>query len=94
MPLIPAVNLARTLERLKAAGFWCCGLDERAPQLPAELASCAVALVLGAEGDGCAAWCGESCDYPRGCRPRRTPSLNVSTAAAVALYALQGRSGG
>ncbi|MBV9552368.1 MAG: 23S rRNA (guanosine(2251)-2'-O)-methyltransferase RlmB, partial [Alphaproteobacteria bacterium] len=31
VPLVVAVNLARTLARLKQAGFWCCGLDERAP---------------------------------------------------------------
>lgn len=96
VPLIPAVNLARTLERLKAAGFWCCGLDERAPQLLAELElGPRVALVLGAEGDGLRRLVRESCDYlARLPTTPQMPSLNVSTAAAVALYALQGRSGG
>jgi 23S rRNA (guanosine2251-2'-O)-methyltransferase len=93
VPLIPAVNLARALARLKEAGFWCCGLDERAPHLLAELdLGPRVALVLGAEGDGLRRLVRESCDYlarlPTGAA---MPSLNVSTAAAIALYEL-GRS--
>jgi 23S rRNA (guanosine2251-2'-O)-methyltransferase len=91
VPLIEEVNLARTLEALKAAGFWCCGLDERAPQLLSELdPGPRVALVLGAEGDGLRRLVRESCDYlARLPTTTQMPSLNVSTAAAVALYALQ-----
>ena len=37
VPLVAEINLARALDRLKEAGFWCCGLDERAPHLLAEL---------------------------------------------------------
>jgi 23S rRNA (guanosine2251-2'-O)-methyltransferase len=90
VPLIPAVNLARALERLKEAGFWCCGLDERAPQLLAELdLGSRVALVLGAEGDGLRRLVRESCDYlARLPTTPAMPSLNVSTAAAIALYEL------
>lgn len=93
VPLIPLVNLARTLERLKADGFWCCGLDERAPLLLAEVElGPRVALVLGAEGDGLRRLVRESCDYlARLPTAPAMPSLNVSTAAAVALYALQGK---
>ena len=96
VPLIPVVNLARTLERLKADGFWCCGLDERAPLLLAEVElGPRVALVLGTEGDGLRRLVGESCDYlARLPTAPAMPSLNVSTAAAVALYALQGKAGG
>jgi 23S rRNA (guanosine2251-2'-O)-methyltransferase len=96
VPLIAAVNLARTLERLKEAGFWCCGLDERAPHLLAELElGPRVALVLGAEGDGLRRLVRESCDYlARLPTTPAMPSLNVSTAAAVALYALRGKEGG
>ena len=90
VPLIPAVNLARTLDQLKEAGFWCCGLDERAPQLLAELdLGNRVALVLGAEGDGLRRLVRESCDYlARLPTTPAMPSLNVSTAAAIALYEL------
>ncbi len=93
VPLIRAVNLARTLERLKEAGFWCCGLDERAPRLLAEIeAGPRVALVLGAEGEGLRRLVRESCDYlARLPTTPAMPSLNVATAAAVALYALRER---
>ncbi|MGA8402649.1 MAG: RNA methyltransferase, partial [Stellaceae bacterium] len=95
VPLIEAVNLARTLEALKADGFWCCGLDERAPLLLAEIEpGPRVALVLGAEGDGLRRLVRESCDYlARLPTTPAMPSLNVSTAAAVALYAMQGKEG-
>jgi 23S rRNA (guanosine2251-2'-O)-methyltransferase len=91
VPLIEEVNLARALDRLKEAGFWCCGLDERAPQLLAELdLGPRVALVLGAEGTGLRRLVRESCDHlARLPTSAAMPSLNVSTAAAVALYALK-----
>ena len=90
VPLIPAVNLARTLAQVKEAGFWCCGLDERAPQLLAELdLGSRVALVLGAEGEGLRRLVRENCDYlARLLTGPAMPSLNVSTAAAIALYEL------
>jgi 23S rRNA (guanosine2251-2'-O)-methyltransferase len=90
VPLIPTVNLARALAQLKEAGFWCCGLDERAPQLLAELdLGGRVALVFGAEGDGLRRLVRESCDYLARLPTRPAmPSLNVSTAAAIALYEL------
>jgi len=90
VPLIAEINLARALDRLKEAGFWCCGLDERAPTLLAELElGGRVALVLGAEGSGLRRLVRERCDYlARLPTSAAMPSLNVSTAAAVALYAL------
>ena len=51
VPLLRAVNLARTLAALKAAGLWVVGLDSSGPPLRGTaLAERRVALVLGAEG--------------------------------------------
>ena len=93
MPYISVVNLARSLDLLKDRGFWCLGLAGEAAE---SLADCrpgaAVALVLGAEGSGLRRLTRERCDLLVRL-PTRPPidSLNVSNAAAVALYELLGR---
>ena len=94
VPLIRAVNLARTLVALKAAGLWTVGLDAGGQPLsgPA-LSQRRVALVLGAEGPGMRRLVRETCDEIAGlAMPGSMESLNVSAAATVALYEL-GRRG-
>ncbi len=95
MPLIRAVNLARTLAALKAAGFWVVGLDAAgAPFRGGPLQERRVALVLGAEGAGLRRLTRETCDELAGlAMPGVMESLNVSAAATVALYELT-RGGG
>jgi 23S rRNA (guanosine2251-2'-O)-methyltransferase len=90
VPLVRVVNLARTLARLKEAGFWICGLDETAPQPLAGLdLGERIAIVLGSEGSGMRRLVREHCDYLARLPTRPAqPSLNVSNAAAVALYEL------
>ena len=91
MPLLRAVNLARTLVSLKAAGLWVVGLDAQGARLNgASLAQRRVALVLGAEGDGLRRLTRETCDELAGLAMSGSmESLNVAAAAAVALYELR-----
>jgi len=93
VPLVRATNLARALHEMQEAGFWVLGLDQRAES---PLAGAApegdVAIVLGAEGGGLRRLTGERCDAL--CRLPTAPgsdSLNVSNAAAIALYELRHR---
>ena len=90
VPLLRAVNLARTLAALKAAGFWVVGLDAGAPPLRGvPLAERRVVLVLGAEGSGMRRLTRDTCDELAGlAMPGVMESLNVSAAASVALYEL------
>jgi 23S rRNA (guanosine2251-2'-O)-methyltransferase len=90
VPLIRAVNLARTLVALKAAGLWTVGLAaDGAPLRGDSLRQRRVALVLGAEGAGMRRLTRETCDELAGLKmPGNMESLNVSNAAAVALYEL------
>ncbi len=93
MPLLRVANLARALEQIKQAGFWSLGLEEKADKTLGELDLPArIALVLGAEGSGLRRLTREHCDF-LGRLPTRgsMASLNVSNAAAVALYVLSQR---
>lgn len=93
VPLVRVANLAQALETLKDAGFWCLGLDGAATQELAALdLAPRVALVLGAEGEGLRRLTRERCDVLVRISTRRPwHSLNVSNAAAVALYDLATR---
>lgn len=94
VPLVRAVNLSRALEELKTAGFWCLGLDTSAPGTLAKAdLSGKIALVLGSEGQGLRRMVREHCDsLVRLPMTGAVESLNVATAAAVALYeATRGR---
>ncbi len=90
MPVIRAVNLARALDSLKEAGFWCAGLAADAPVTLAEAGLAGrIALVLGSEGEGLRRLVRERCDVlVRLPMTTAVESLNVSNAAAVALYEL------
>jgi 23S rRNA (guanosine2251-2'-O)-methyltransferase len=90
LPLVRVVNLARAIETLKQAGFWCLGLASEGEKTLAESEPPArVALILGAEGTGLRRLTREHCDQlvrlPTG---GTIDQLNVSNAAAVALYEL------
>ena len=89
VPWTRVVNLARALEEIGEAGFWRIGLaGDAETELKEALGPRKVALVLGAEGAGLRPNTREHCDalarLPIG---DAIESLNVSNAAAVALYA-------
>ena len=89
VPWARVVNLARSLEEIGEAGFWRIGLTGDADtDLKAALGPPRVALVLGAEGPGLRPNTREHCDaLARLPISDTVESLNVSNAAAVALYA-------
>jgi 23S rRNA (guanosine2251-2'-O)-methyltransferase len=93
LPLLRAVNIARTIIALKAANVWCIGLDAGGKALSGpEFADRRVALVLGAEGEGLRRLTRETCDEIAGLAIKgAVESLNVSAAASVALYELSRR---
>ena len=88
VPLILVQNLARALTSLKERGFLLVGLDsEGDADLSATALSSPLALVLGAEGKGLRQLTRETCDrLARIDLPGAIKSLNVSNAAALALY--------
>jgi len=89
VPWARVVNLARALEEIGDAGFWRIGLTGDADtDLKEALGPKRVALVLGAEGPGLRQNTREHCDaLARLPISDAIESLNVSNAAAVALYA-------
>ena len=89
VPWARVVNLARALGQIAEAGFWRIGLTGDAEMdLKEALGPPRVALVLGAEGGGLRHNTREHCDaLARLPISEAVESLNVSNAAAVALYA-------
>ena len=89
VPWARVVNLARALEEIGGAGFWRIGLaGDATTELKDALGPPRIALVLGAEGPGLRPNTREHCDaLARLPITDAIESLNVSNAAAVALYA-------
>jgi len=89
VPWARVVNLSRALEEIGEAGFWRVGLAGDAPmELREALGLPRIALALGAEGPGLRPNTREHCDaLARLPISAEIDSLNVSNAAAVALYA-------
>ncbi|MGE5563215.1 MAG: 23S rRNA (guanosine(2251)-2'-O)-methyltransferase RlmB [Bacillota bacterium] len=89
VPWVRVVNLARALEEIGEAGFWRIGLaGDAETELREALGPKRIALVLGAEGAGLRPNTREHCDaLAKLPITDAIESLNVSNAAAVALYA-------
>ena len=95
VPWVRVVNLARALDDMADAGFWRIGLAGEAETMLADaLGPSRVALVLGAEGEGMRHNTAQHCDaLARLPISERMESLNVSNAAAIALYAAASQGG-
>ena len=93
VPWVRVVNLSRALEDIAEAGYWRIGLDgEGETTLGEALPAGPIALVLGAEGEGMRHNVTQHCDAIARLPISRTiESLNVSNAAAIALYAIATR---
>ena len=94
VPWVRVVNLARALDEIAEAGFWRVGLTGAVEMKLADAISgtARIALVLGAEGEGMRqnteAHCDQLAKLPIS---HKVESLNVSNAAAIALYAIATR---
>jgi 23S rRNA (guanosine2251-2'-O)-methyltransferase len=88
VPLVTVTNLARALQELGAAGFTRVGLDsDGSARIEDAMSGDRIALVLGAEGRGLRQGTRAACDVvARLDVPGAIRSLNVSNAAALALY--------
>jgi len=90
VPWVRVVNLARALDEIGEAGFWRIGLTGHSDRMLADaIGTAKVSLVLGAEGEGMRqnteTHCDELAKLPIS---PKVESLNVSNAAAIALYAV------
>jgi len=94
VPWVRVVNLSRALDEIAEAGFWRVGLAGEATETLGNVIGGAmrIALVLGAEGEGMRHNTMQHCDQlARLPISPRIESLNVSNAAAIALYAVAAR---
>lgn len=93
VPWVRVVNLARALDEMAEAGYWRIGLTGEAEATLADaLPAGPVVLVMGAEGEGMRQNIAAHCDaLARLPISADIESLNVSNAAAIALYAVATR---
>ncbi|MBW4564392.1 MAG: 23S rRNA (guanosine(2251)-2'-O)-methyltransferase RlmB [Mojavia pulchra JT2-VF2] len=87
-PVARVVNLSRSLEELKEAGFWIYGTAATGSEpLHTVSFSGPIVLVIGSEGEGLSMLTQRSCDVLVSIPLQgKTPSLNASVAAGMALY--------
>ncbi|WP_180542454.1 23S rRNA (guanosine(2251)-2'-O)-methyltransferase RlmB [Nevskia soli] len=96
LPVVRIVNINRTLDQLKKAGFWIYGLDERGSVNYATVDwNNPAAIVLGAEGRGLHELVRKNCDVLVSIpMAGAIASLNVSVAAGVVLFSWRAKQSG
>ena len=91
MPFIEVVNLAQAIKTLKDHGYWALGLDGSAQNSISTIRNDydKAALILGSEEKGIRPLTLKNCDVTLSIpMNKKMESLNVATAAAIALYEL------
>lgn len=88
VPMIHITNLVNCIKELKKAGYWIIGLDGHTKlTLKESVFSEKIAIILGSEDKGLRKLTKENCDYVVKIPISSSlESLNVSNAAAIALY--------
>ena len=88
LPICRVTNLSRAIDQLKTAGFWTIGMDGYAKTTIGQLKKGGKnAIIMGSEGKGMRRLVEEGCDITvRLPISEKVESLNVATAAAIALY--------
>ena len=90
LKIAQVTNLAQTIEELKKQNIWVVGIEEAPKVIPYDKGdyTIPIAFVVGSEVDGLRRLTREKCDYlvqlPMW---GKTPSLNVSVAGSIVLYA-------
>ncbi len=94
MKVAKVVNITRTLQELKQHGIWVVGADMGGQKLSETDLSGALALVIGAEGDGISRLVKDECDFMVALPMRgHIDSLNASVAAGTLMYAVRAARG-
>lgn len=90
LPICRVTNLSRAIQQLQSAGFWAIGMDGLAETTIDKMNKAGKnAIVMGSEGKGMRRLVEENCDMTvKLPTSDKVESLNVSTAAAIALYEL------
>ncbi len=88
LPVARVVNLNRALEKIKEAGFWVYGtMTDSGNAIHKTKFSGAIALVIGAEGEGLSLSIQKNCDFLVSIPLEgKVESLNASVATGMALY--------
>ena len=88
VPFIQVTNLARCLEKLKAAGVWLVGTADETNKLIYEVdLNGPIGIIMGAEGPGMRRLTSENCDFlVKIPMLGSVPCLNVSVATGVCLF--------
>ncbi|QGR02670.1 23S rRNA (guanosine(2251)-2'-O)-methyltransferase RlmB [Ehrlichia ruminantium] len=90
IPIVYAVNISNTINILKKAGYWCYGFDAKEGEFLHKVKLDNKRLVIfGSENKGLRKLTKENCDFLlKIATSEKIDSLNVSNAAAIALYSI------